>query len=89
MAAAVLDQFIDQLASAVAEKLQANLQPEQSQQDSEVNFMNKGEVAAYLHTSRTTLDRWIANEGFPSSKIGGRYIYKREDVDRWVEAHTK
>lgn len=89
MTAAVLDQFIDQLAEAVAAKLQANQQPELIQKDTEATFMNKGEVAAYLNTSRTTLDRWIANEGFPNSKIGGHYIYKREDVDRWVEEHTK
>ena len=51
--------------------------------------MNKGQLASYLGTSRSTLDRWIKNDGFPASKIGGKYVYKTTDVDQWVEAHAK
>lgn len=89
MSTAVLDQFIDQLADAVAKKIESRQsQPSETSTDGP-EFMNKGNVAEYLNVSRTTIDRWIKQRGFPSSKVGGKYVYKREDVDRWVAEHTK
>ena len=51
--------------------------------------MNKGQTADYLSVSRTTIDRWIKTRNFPSSKVGGKYVYRREDVDRWVKENSK
>lgn len=90
MSTAILDQFIDQLATAVAQKI-SNQQDHNDISDGKEwpKFLNKGQVADYLNTSRTTIDRWIKDHGFPSSKVGGKYVYKREDVDHWVAEHTK
>lgn len=87
MSTAVVDQFIDLLATAVADKL-VEKQPKQEVSD-KPTYMNKGQLASYLGTSRSTLDRWIKNDGFPASKIGGKYVYKTTDVDQWVETHAK
>lgn len=87
MTTAVLDQFIDQLASAVAEKL-SEKQPKQ-EVGTKPTYMNKGQLASYVGVSRSTIDRWIKNEDFPTAQIGGKYVYKTTDVDRWVEANAK
>lgn len=87
MTTAFLDQFIDQLATAVADKLNEK-QPKQ-EANAKPTYMNKGQLASYVGVSRSTLDRWIKNDGFPSAQIGGKYVYKTTDVDRWLAAHTK
>lgn len=87
MSTAILDQFIDQLASAVADKM-SEKQPKQKPV-TKPTYMNKGQLASYLGASRSTVDRWIKSDGFPSAKIGGKYIYKTTDVDRWVAEHVK
>lgn len=87
MSTAILDQFIDQLASAVADKLAK--QESSAKEETPDRFMGKGETSKYLGISRTTLDRWIKERNFPVSMIGGKYVYKRSEVDKWVEENTK
>lgn len=90
MSTAILDQFIDQLAEAVADKLKDNMNIQGGQiQEAPPSFMNKGQVADYLNISRATIDRWIKTRKFPSTKVGGKYLYKREEVDRWVKENSK
>ncbi|MCC4440447.1 helix-turn-helix domain-containing protein [Limosilactobacillus reuteri] len=90
MSTAILDQFIDQLAEAVADKLKDNMNIQDGQiQEDPPSFMNKGQVADYLNISRATIDRWIKTRKFPSTKVGGKYLYKREEVDRWVKENSK
>ena len=89
MSTAILDQFIDQLAEAVSKKLENNKLQDAKTVKTEPEFMNKGQTADYLSVSRTTIDRWIKTRNFPSSKVGGKYVYKREDVDRWVKENSK
>ena len=89
MSTAILDQFIDQLAEAVAEKLESSKEQNVKPINVSPDFMNKGQVANSLNTSRSTIDRWIKTKHFPSSKVGGKYVYKREEVDRWVKENSK
>lgn len=91
MSTAILDQFVDQLATAVADKLEKRQTADATKNKSPRpdNFMNKTETAKYVNVSTSTLNRWIKQRNFPSSKVGGKYVYKREDVDRWVAEHTK
>lgn len=90
MTAEVLDQFVDQLASAVAEKLGTKQQVENNQKATFVNeYMNKSQLASYLGTSRSTIDRWIKQRDFPNTKIGGKYTFKKSEVDEWITKHSK
>lgn len=89
MSTAILDQFIDQLAEAVVEKLETRKTQNKKVYNSAPEFMNKTQLTNYLNVSRTTIDRWIKTRKFPSSKVGGKYVYKREEVDRWVKENSK
>jgi len=51
-------------------------------------FLSKNEVTAYLKISLTTLDRLIKRRALPFVKIGKRVIFKRADIDRFVESRT-
>ena len=47
--------------------------------------MNAEQVAAFLGVSMQTLHRWLKKgEGPPCKRgPGGRYIFKREDMEAW------
>jgi predicted DNA-binding transcriptional regulator AlpA len=45
------------------------------------------EVAELLRRPITTLRYWrVTGDGPKSFKLGGRVVYKLEDVDQWIEA---
>jgi excisionase family DNA binding protein len=48
------------------------------------------QLADYLgYGSRVTIYRKIREEGLPFERIGARYRFRREDVERWVCAQTE
>ena len=44
------------------------------------------EAAAYCHISRRGFYRHVLD--VPPVRIGGRFFYKRKDLDRWIDAQT-
>jgi excisionase family DNA binding protein len=47
------------------------------------------QAAKLLSVSPRTLQNWrIAGEGPPFIRIGRAIRYRREDILRWIEAHT-
>jgi predicted DNA-binding transcriptional regulator AlpA len=53
-------------------------------------YLIQKEVAAHLRLSERTLERHrIAGTGPPFVKLGRRVVYRREDIERWVEACTQ
>jgi excisionase family DNA binding protein len=49
-------------------------------------FLTTDEVADWLHTSPATLRYWrYRGEGPKSFKAGKRRLYRRADVEQWVE----
>jgi excisionase family DNA binding protein len=49
-------------------------------------FLTVKQAAALLHVSRVTIHRWIAIGSLPATKIGGRRLIAKRDVDRVLEA---
>lgn len=46
------------------------------------------ETAKYIHKDRRTLIRWRGEgTGPPFIKAGHHVLYKKEDVDAWLESH--
>ena len=84
-----IEEFSNVIAEKVAERLQTNASQSTKAYSNAPEFMNKAQLSEYLNVSRTTIDRWIKTRNFPSSKIGGKYVYKREDIDRWTKEHSK
>ena len=44
------------------------------------------EAATYCHISRRGFYRHVLD--VPPVRIGGRFFYKRKDLDRWIDAQT-
>jgi excisionase family DNA binding protein len=54
--------------------------------DEEHELLTTEEAARYLRVSRRTLTRWIKEgKAPPSIKLPGRRLYKRSDLDRFIE----
>ena len=47
------------------------------------------EVAEYLKLAEKTAYRLAAEGKLPGFKVGGSWRFKREDIERWIEAKKK
>ena len=47
--------------------------------------MTKKELGEYLRVSRWVIER-LMREGFPFIRLGHKIMFRREDVDRWLES---
>ena len=55
----------------------------------EDRWMTVQEVADYLHVSHDLIYRLAQKNEIPASKVGGRWRFKREFIDRWMaEQHS-
>ncbi len=52
-------------------------------------FMLVAELEDYLRISKWTIYRWIKEKGFPVYKIGGKNLYRKNEVDEWVKQFKK
>jgi len=58
-------------------------------QSEEVSVMTVEEVAEYLRIPRSSLYK-LAQEGrIPCQKVGRHWRFRREAVDRWLEANMR
>ena len=52
-------------------------------------FLPPDEAAKAIHTSTRTLERWRRNGDGPKFvKLGGRILYRPEDIDAWAADRT-
>jgi excisionase family DNA binding protein len=49
--------------------------------------MNVKEVARYLQLQESTIYAWAQQEKIPAEKIGGRWHFRRDDLEAWLERH--
>jgi len=54
------------------------------------SLMTPAEAADYLRVSEGTLTVWrcTGRHNLPFAKIGRRVMYRREALDRWIDART-
>jgi excisionase family DNA binding protein len=51
-------------------------------------FMTRDELADYFRISKHTLNHWAScgmKGNLPYYKIGGTILYKKEDIDKFIE----
>jgi excisionase family DNA binding protein len=46
-------------------------------------------LAAYLGMSEVTLRHWVMRGKIPYTKAGSRVIFRRRDIENWMENNTK
>lgn len=47
------------------------------------------EVAAYFRVHPKTVQKWIAQDGFPCIRVGKRPRFDPTDISRWVSARKE
>jgi len=50
-----------------------------------LDIMSRKEAAAYLGICLSTLD----DLDVPRTKVGGRIMYKRDNLNKWIDEHTE
>ncbi|MGB7296810.1 MAG: helix-turn-helix domain-containing protein [Candidatus Aminicenantales bacterium] len=49
-------------------------------------MLTKKEMLEYLRISKGTLDKMMRKREIPFHKIGKRVLFKKSDIDRWLES---
>ena len=52
----------------------------------ENQMMTVRDVAAYLHMHQSSIYRMLKRQGLPAFKVGSDWRFRKESVDRWIEA---
>lgn len=50
-------------------------------------YLTKKELYAYLKVSRTIVDKLI-RQGLPHIRLERRVLFRKKDIDRWLESKT-
>jgi excisionase family DNA binding protein len=53
----------------------------------DAEFMTKAEAAQLMRLSRATIDRLRASGQLPFVKLGKKVIFRRSDIDAFLERH--
>lgn len=53
------------------------------------NLMDMNEAAALLHIRKSTLYGMVMRRQITYVKIGKLNRFRRQDLDRWIEEHTR
>ena len=51
-------------------------------------LMTRAELMGYLRISRGTLDRFIKKRALPFIKLDQKVLFRKADVDKWLESKT-
>ena len=49
-------------------------------------LIDRKALAEVLNLSPFTIDLWRKREGLPVAKIGGRYLFRLESVNQWLQS---
>lgn len=52
-------------------------------------WMTLQDVAEYLQLSKDLIYRLAQKGKIPASKVGGRWRFKKEKIDQWVESQSR
>lgn len=52
-------------------------------------YLSKQQVAEMLGKSIPTVNNYMKREGIPYYKVGRSVLFKRGDIDEWVERHKR
>jgi excisionase family DNA binding protein len=50
------------------------------------DILTKKELMEYVRISRGTVDKLMRSRELPYMKIGKKVLFKRTDIDRWLES---
>ena len=83
-------ELFDSLVESIAKRVESSINPSSSEKTaSSANpFMSVREAADFLRIRPSTIYLWVSENKIPHSKIGSRLLFKREELDQFVQAST-
>ena len=51
-------------------------------------LLKVGDIARYLQVRRPTVYQWIRDGRIPALRVGTRWRFRKEDIDKWMEMET-
>jgi excisionase family DNA binding protein len=72
---------IDQLATAIAEKLQPYFLPQTTEQPREEGYRTRKETAEMLNISLPTLNQYTKKRILTGYRVGVRVLYKQSEIE--------
>lgn len=72
---------IDQLATAIAEKLQPYFLPQSTEQPKEEGYRTRKETAKMLNISLPTLNEYTKKRILTGYRVGVRVLYKQSEIE--------
>ena len=51
-------------------------------------YLRVSDLCKALFVSDETIYRWIKKQGLPAHRAGKQWLFKKHEVDSWVEAQT-
>jgi len=52
----------------------------------EDRWLKVSEICEYLNVTKETVYKWIEQRDMPGHRVGRRWMFKKEQVDQWVES---
>ena len=53
------------------------------------NLISSEEASKYLDISLSTLYKWTKSKNIPIYKIGSRVLFKKSELEKWIERYKK
>ncbi len=53
------------------------------------SLLNVHQVAEYLQLNLSTVYQWAQQGRLPAIKLGGRWRFRKADLDRWLDEQTR
>ncbi len=54
----------------------------------EDRWLTVDDICKYLSITKDTVYKWIEQKGMPASKIGRKWLFRKEDIDNWVKSKS-
>jgi excisionase family DNA binding protein len=77
-----ISEKLDQILTILNEK-KGNIDSDKSNQSD--RLLNVKEVSAFIRVAQITVYKWTSAREIPFIKIGGRVLFKHEDVEKWID----
>lgn len=54
----------------------------------EDRWLTVDDICKYLSITKDTVYKWIERKGMPASKIGRKWLFRKEDIDNLVKSKS-
>ncbi len=52
----------------------------------EERWLTVDDICKYLSVTKDTVYKWIEQKQMPANKVGRKWMFQKDDVDKWVKS---